>query len=80
MGFESFDRDGDGVISSAEFEQTRAERIAERSAAGYRMRGLENAPSFEQIDANGDGGLTPDELNSFHQGRMRGQGRMGPGM
>lgn len=81
MGFAQFDRNGDGVVSEDEFDQTRAERRAARADAGAPMRGpmrgRANAPAFSDIDQNGDGELTQDELVRFHQQRMR--GGMGPG-
>lgn len=79
MGFAQFDRDGDGAVTEAEFNQARAERIAQRSSAGAPMRGLANAPAFSEIDQNDDGKLTQEELASFHQQRMRGGRGMGPG-
>lgn len=74
-----FDRNADGVVSETEFNQTRAERIAARSGAGAPMRGLQNAPTFSDIDQNSDGKLTADELSSFHAQRMGGRRGMGPG-
>jgi hypothetical protein len=57
-----FDRNGDGIVTESEFDATRAERIAQRSRQGYRMRNLGSAPTFEQIDRNDDGQLDVDEL------------------
>jgi len=79
MDFAQFDRDGDGAVTEAEFNQARAERIAQRSSAGAPMRGLANAPAFSEIDQNDDGTLTQEELASFRQQRMRGGGGTGPG-
>ncbi|WP_328983428.1 EF-hand domain-containing protein [Thiorhodovibrio winogradskyi] len=60
--FSDFDADGDGQITQEEFEQARAERIAERSSQGYQMRGLADAPSFADLDTNGDGTLDEKEF------------------
>ncbi|MCF7995726.1 MAG: hypothetical protein K9L88_12900, partial [Chromatiaceae bacterium] len=42
----------------------RAERIKERSQQGYQMRNLANAPSFEDVDQNGDGQIDKEEFES----------------
>lgn len=68
MSFESFDLNGDGAVTEQEFEQARAQRIAERSQQGYMMRNLHNAPSFAEFDLNGDGQMTPDEFATVHGG------------
>ena len=60
--FTDFDSDGNGQVSQSEFAHTRAQRIAERSQQGYAMRGLANAPSFADLDANDDGVLDADEF------------------
>ena len=60
--FADFDTDGNGQVNQSEFENTRAQRIAERSQHGYPMRGLANAPSFADLDTNGDGVLDADEF------------------
>lgn len=72
--FSDFDRNRDGVVTSAELESVRADRIAARSAAGYRMRGLANAPAFTDMDRNADGKLTAEEFAAHRQQRMRGPG------
>jgi len=70
--FVDFDRNGDGALTKAEFEEGRAKRIAERSQQGYAMRNLANAPTFEAIDADGDGRVGPEEF-AAHQAQHRGQ-------
>lgn len=62
--FADFDGDGDGRVSQSEFDQTRAQRIAERSQQGYQMRNLANAPSFADLDTNGDGVLDQEEFTA----------------
>lgn len=78
MSFAQFDRNGDGVVTEAEFNQARSERMAARSSAGAPMRGMMNAPTFNDIDQNGDGQLTPDEIADFRAQRMGNRGGMGP--
>jgi len=46
--------------------------VNERAQQGYQMRGPGNAPSFTDIDANGDGAISPDEFNA-HQAQRRQQ-------
>jgi len=61
-GYSTFDRNGDGWVSEEEFQAMRAERMAERAAMGYPMRGARYAPTFSEFDKNGDGNLTPEEI------------------
>ena len=87
--FEIYDRNGDGAITAEEFNAVRNERRAIRAAEGRPMRNVGKAPTFEQIDVNTDGALSPDEMAMLAQQRMSqrpcgwgpgmGRGR-GPGM
>ena len=76
--FQDFDADGDGRLTQTEFEQGRAQRIAERSQQGYPMRGLASAPSFAEMDTNNDGVLNPEEFRTaqarHHSAGARGMG------
>ncbi len=75
--FADFDEDGDGRISKTELERGRAARIAERSQQGHQMRNLQNAPSFEEMDLNGDQFIDRQEFaaaqRQHHQQRFQGQ-------
>lgn len=62
LSFSDYDMDGNGVISAKEFQTVREKREAALKAAGYQAKGMETAPSFSDLDANGDGGITPSEL------------------
>lgn len=53
--FSSYDQNGDGAVSEAEFNAVRARRQAE----GRPMR---SAPSFTSLDANRDGRLSVEEF------------------
>jgi Ca2+-binding EF-hand superfamily protein len=70
-GFGAFDRNDDGRVSEQEFQQTRAERQRQRSQQGYPMRGAAYAPSFSDLDADGSGGISPDEFARFHGAARR---------
>ena len=70
-GFGDFDSDSDGRVSRSEFDAARGERRSQRSAQGYPMRGAANAPSFSDLDANGDASISPDEMRNFHYNRRR---------
>jgi len=73
--FADFDLDGDGAITSEEFNQARAERIAKNAKEGRKMKGLATMPSFADIDTDGDGSLNPDEFSAHqmkHHAEMHG--------
>lgn len=60
--FPLYDMNGDGSISSDEFQAIRSQRMADKAAQGYPMRNAATQPQFSQFDTNNDGYLTPDEL------------------
>ena len=79
--FETFDRDGNGTISEAEFDAVRSERRTAAAKAGMPMRGAASSLSFQEIDSDGDGQLTRAEFDAAHANQVRpGMGRQGPGM
>ncbi len=61
-----FDTDGDGLISEAEFDAVRADRLAENSAEGRLLANADDAPDFASIDINGDSMIDATELET-HQ-------------
>ncbi len=69
-GFADFDTDRDGYLSETELDTGRAQRIAERAAAGLRMRNAANAEPFADIDTSKDGKIDPTEF-AAHQLRER---------
>ena len=78
--FSAFDMDGSGFITQEEFETVRAQRMAEKAAAGRPMPGAADAPSFSDFDKNSDGQLSPDELAAGQQAQMEKRRSMGSGM
>jgi hypothetical protein len=77
--FSAMDQDRNGTVSATEFAQFRAQRMAARAAQGRPMRNAANAPTFESLDTNGDGMLTPAEVTAHQQARFAGRGSAGYG-
>jgi Ca2+-binding EF-hand superfamily protein len=69
--FSKFDQDGDGLVSEEEFNSARAAHIAERAAAGGKMKGLATAPAFADLDTDGDGMLNEAELTAGQKAHMK---------
>jgi hypothetical protein len=65
-----FDKDGNGTVSEEEFNQGRAERMAERAKSGRQMRNAGKGPQFSDIDVNGDGEATMDEFIAARRAMM----------
>ncbi|MEN8174421.1 MAG: EF-hand domain-containing protein [Pseudomonadota bacterium] len=77
--YEAFDRDHDDAISAEEFAETHAQRVAVRSEAGYPMRHAKNAPTFEQLDIDGNGSISREEHRDWQTQRMQQRRGMGKG-
>lgn len=71
LPFEVIDLDRDGVVTAEEHAQVRSERHAVRAQQGYPMRGAGSAPSFEQMDSDGSGSISREELASHQALRMQ---------
>lgn len=71
LPFEVIDIDNDGVVSAKEHAQVRSERHAVRIQQGYPMRGARYAPSFEELDSDGSGSISREELASHQALRMQ---------
>ena len=68
--FADFDLDADGYLVEDEFYEARDLRVSERAKQGYQMRGLANAPSFTNIDTDGDNRVSQQEF-AAHQAQHR---------
>jgi hypothetical protein len=78
--FGTIDLNGDGRVSADEFSEHRAQRMAARAAEGRPMRNAANAPTFESLDTDGNGFLTPAEVRQAQQARFASRGPgYGPG-
>ncbi len=77
--FEIFDKNMDGAVSEQEFNEAKATRMGEMAAQGRQMRGLSNAPTFDVIDSNKDGKLTPEEIQAFQKDEKMIQGKKAMG-
>ena len=64
--YTDIDANADNAVTSEEFYQFRAERMAARVAEGGKMKNAKNAPAFEDLDLDGDGNLSADEFAEHH--------------
>jgi len=67
--FPEFDLNDDGAIAEDEFNTARNNRIKERTEQGYRMRNMPYAPTFADLDADGNGQISAEEF-AAHQRMM----------
>lgn len=79
ISFKTFDEDGDGQISEAEFNQARAERMASRAAEGRAMSGAKNMATFDSVDTDGNGTIDQAELQAHQQAHRQMKGGQGKG-
>jgi Ca2+-binding EF-hand superfamily protein len=82
--FESFDADGNKMISPQEFVETQNQRKKMRADANMPMGRMPGNQAFTDFDSNGDSLISPEELEAGRTA-MRQQGGgpwqgMGPGM
>jgi len=69
--FSEFDQDGDGFVSEAEFNATRAAHHEAMAEKGHAMKGMATAPSFSDVDSDGDGKLSEAELTTAQHAHMK---------
>ena len=77
--FAAYDRDGNNLISEEEFNTVRGERMAQRTAEGRPMRGAAMALTFIELDKNGDGQITREELAAGQKAQREERRQMGEG-
>jgi Ca2+-binding EF-hand superfamily protein len=68
--FSVFDMDENGFVSEAEFYSVREQRMAARASEGKKMRCAASAPAFADLDTDGDGQLSPEELTAGQNAHM----------
>ena len=76
--FSVFDMNENGFISEAEFYSVREQRMTAKASEGKKMRCAASAPSFADLDTDGDGQLSPEELTAgqkAHMGECRAKGQ-----
>ena len=77
--FSDFDMDENGFVSEAEFYSVREQRMAAKASEGKKMRCAQHAPSFADLDTDGDGQLSPEELTAGQKAHMGKCKEMGHG-
>ena len=60
--YSDIDANADNAVSSEEFYEFRAQRMAARAEEGRKMKNAKNAPAFEDLDLDGDGNLSAEEF------------------
>lgn len=60
--YSDIDANADNAITAEELYAFRAQRMAARAEAGGKLKNAKNAPSFEDLDLDGDGNLSADEF------------------
>ena len=76
--FAALDYNHDGVISEQEFKRFHGERMNTRSGQGMPMSNRPDAPAFTDLDRDGNGSLSEDELTHYQQMRQQGRRMMAP--
>lgn len=60
--YSDLDANADDAVNAEELYAFRAKRMAERVEAGGKLKNAQKAPSFEDLDLDGDGNLSADEF------------------
>jgi hypothetical protein len=60
--YSDIDANADNAVTSEEFYEFRAGRMAARAEAGGEMKNAKNAPTFEDLDLDDDGNLSAEEF------------------
>lgn len=64
--YADLDANADNAVTAEELYAFRGKRMAERAEAGRKLKNAKNAPSFEDLDLDGDGNLSADEFAKHH--------------
>lgn len=72
--YEVMDINRDGVVTPEEHAQVHRERHEYRAQKGYPMRNAAEPGSFDQIDRDGDGAISREELGNWQAQRMQQRG------
>jgi hypothetical protein len=60
--YSELDANSDDAVTADEFYAFRAERMTAKAESGGKMKNAKNAPTFEDLDLDGDGILSMDEF------------------
>lgn len=75
--FADFDLNGDGKITSKEFDEARAKRVDKLASENRSFRNAQYASSFEEMDLDKDGVVTVEEFDKHRASRMQNRPRGG---
>ena len=64
--YADLDANADNAVTAEELYAFRGKRMAERAEAGRKLKNAKKAPSFEDLDLDGDGNLSADEFAKHH--------------
>lgn len=71
MNFSEVDANGDGSITSEEFNIAKSNNMQKNYEDGKMLKNAANSLTFEQIDTNSDGKITKEELAIKQNERMK---------
>jgi len=74
--FDVYDTNGDGYIEQDEFGRIREQRVQQRVEQQRMMRNMGNAPDFADLDSDGDGRISREEMQIHQQQRQQQRGNM----
>jgi len=69
--FKMADMNKDGMLSSQEFYNDQARKMAIKVKEGRALKGAATAPTFTQVDRNKDGQVSFNEYDNFHTVRQQ---------
>ena len=69
--FYTYDLNGNGSLDKTEFDHMRKTRQAKRAKEGRMLRNAATAPTFAEIDTNGDKKISKSEFSTHHKKRQQ---------